>query len=126
MKLKRFSRTVHIVTPLSYLLILGFFIAWAVLAPGRYMFDMRPRNLFSLLADCVCWVLFTVNVVCIMCSLGLLAENVFRRKRLPEKTFFKNVVLNAWPVFALFCLCACDFRMVCDYFLIPLRMLPIY
>ncbi len=126
MKLQRFSRTVHIATPLSYLLILGFFIAWAFLAPGRYAFGMGRRNLFTLFADFVCWVLFTVNIVCILCSLGLLAENVFRRKRFPEKTFAKNVVLNAWPMLALFCLCACDFRMVCDYFLIPLRMLPIY
>ncbi len=126
MKLKRFSRTVHIATPLSYLLILGFFIAWALVAPGRYAFGMGRRNLFTLLADCVCWMLFTVNVVCILCSLGLLAENVFRRKRFPGNTFAKNVVLNAWPVLALFCLCACDFRMVGDYFLIPLRMLPIY
>ncbi len=126
MKFKRFSKTVHIATPLSYLLIACFFAAWAFWATGRYTFYGGSRNLASMLADLLCWVLFTANIVCILCSIGLLAENVIRKKRYPGKVFFKNVLLNAWPVLTLFYVCACDFRMVGDYFLIPIRMLSIY
>jgi len=104
---------------------MGFFAAWALLAPGRYTFGMGRATLLTVLADILCWTLFTINIFCILCSTGLLAENVFRRKRFAGKGFARNVALNAWPLAALFCVCACDFRMVCDYFLIPVRMLPI-
>lgn len=122
--MQKLKKIIHIATPLSWLLLGGFFLFWTVWAPGHYHMDGPLTNMITRLANRTCWLLFTLNVICILGSAALLIHDVVQWKRLAHRGLLQHLLLDAWPLLALFLLSSFDWRLACDYLLIPFRMLP--